>query len=86
MFDAYRDQLAICLFIVLAKLKHIGSFVRVLIGHVTLANPVAVVAAAAVDRFAWQQTHWAVARFPEDEDCGCHGLTSPHPGARHAWF
>jgi len=52
--------LAIGLFIVLAKLKLIGSFVGVLIGHVTLAIPVAVVVLQpAVDRFDWQQTQAA---------------------------
>jgi putative spermidine/putrescine transport system permease protein len=52
--------LAIGLFIVLAKLKLIGSFFGVLVGHVTLAIPVAVVVLQpAINRFDWQQAQAA---------------------------
>ena len=52
--------LAIGLFIVLAKLGLLGSFSGVLMGHVTLAIPVAVVVLQpAVNRFDWQQAQAA---------------------------
>jgi len=52
--------LAIGLFVVLAKLGLIGSFIGVLAGHVTLAIPVAVVVLLpAVNRFDWQQAQAA---------------------------
>ncbi|UVC12261.1 ABC transporter permease (plasmid) [Rhizobium sp. TH2] len=52
--------LAIGLFIVLAKLGLLGSLSGVLMGHVTLAIPVAVVVLQpAVNRFDWQQAQAA---------------------------